>query len=63
LKTAVAARDGETVGVGWVTWPEKAVRDKAWELLMGPDSPMSGMDMPFDGRRMIFGAFETISET
>ena len=29
---------------------------------MGPDSPMNGLDMPFDGKRMIFGAFDTISE-
>lgn len=63
FKKAVAARDGETVAVGWVTWPDKAVRDKAWDTLMGPDSPMNGMDMPFDGKRMIFGAFDTISET
>ena len=54
--------DGETVAVGWVAWPDKAVRDKAWETLMGPDSPMNGLDMPFDGKRMIFGAFDAISE-
>ena len=61
-RKAVAAKDGETVAVGWVAWPDKAVRDKAWETLMGPDSPMNGLDMPFDGKRMIFGAFDAISE-
>ena len=30
---------------------------------MGPDSPKNGVDMSLDGRRMIFGALETISAT
>lgn len=63
FKKAVAAKDGETVAVGWIAWPDKTTRDKAWESLMGPESPMNGLDMPFDGKRMIFGAFDTISET
>ncbi len=62
FRRAVALKDGETVAVGWITWPDKATRDQAWEKLMGPDSPMNGMDMPFDGKRMIFGAFDGISE-
>lgn len=63
FKKAVALKDGETVAVGWITWPDKATRDAAWGALMGPDSPMNGLEMPFDGKRMIFGAFDTIAES
>lgn len=61
---AVQAKDGETVVFSWITWPDKAARDAAWPKVMaemkGDGASMS--DMPFDGRRMIFGGFETILE-
>ena len=63
FKKAVALNDGETVAVGWITWPDKATRDAAWAILMDPNGPMGGMDMPFDGKRMIFGAFSIIAES
>lgn len=61
FKRAVALQDGETVAVGWITWPDRAVRDKAWEALMA-DQRMMQMDMPFDGKRMIFAGFEVVAE-
>lgn len=61
FKRAVALKDGETVAVGWIAWPDKAVRDAAWEKLM-QDERMMGMDMPFDGKRMIFACFEVVLE-
>jgi uncharacterized protein YbaA (DUF1428 family) len=61
FKRAVALKDGETVAVGWITWPDKAARDKAWEALMA-DERMMQMDMPFDGKRMIFAGFEVVAE-
>jgi uncharacterized protein YbaA (DUF1428 family) len=61
FRRAVDLKDGETVAVGWITWPDKAVRDAAWEALM-KDARMMGMDMPFDGKRMIFAGFEVIAE-
>lgn len=61
FKRAVALKDGETVAVGWITWPDKAARDKAWETLMA-DERMMKMDMPFDGKRMIFAGFEVVAE-
>lgn len=57
FKRAVQAKPDETVVVGHITWPDRAARDAAWEKLM-KDSRMSGMEMPFDGKRMIYGAFE-----
>jgi len=59
FKRAVALEDGETVAVGWITWPNRATRDAAWEKLM-QDERMKASDMPFDGKRMIFGGFEQV---
>lgn len=61
FKRAVQAAEGETVAVGWITWPDKATRDAAWEKLMG-DPAMQQMEMPFDGKRMIFGGYDGINE-
>ena len=61
FKRAVALQDGETVAVGWITWPDRATRDRAWEALM-QDQRMMATPMPFDGKRMIFAGFELINE-
>lgn len=60
FRRAVALKDGETVAVGWITWPDKATRDAAWETLMA-DERMTALPMPFDGKRMIFGGFELVA--
>lgn len=62
FRRSVELKDGETVAVGWITWPDKATRDAGWEKLMS-DERMMGVDMPFDGKRMIFGGFEVVAET
>ncbi len=62
FKRAVALQDGETVAVGWITWPDRATRDKAWEALMQDDRMMGGDAPPFDGKRMIFAGFEVVLE-
>ena len=61
FKRAVALEEGETVAVGWITWPDKATRDAGWEKLMQDERMMAG-EMPFDGKRMIYGGFEQIAE-
>jgi uncharacterized protein YbaA (DUF1428 family) len=53
---AVQAKDDEVLVIGWATYPSKAVRDAANEK-MRSDPNMAGMEMPFDGKRMIFGGF------
>ena len=58
---AVALEAGETVAVGWITWPDRATRDAAWDKLM-QDERMTSLDMPFDGKRMIFGGFDLALE-
>ena len=60
---AVKREDDETVVLGWVDWPSKAVRDDAWKKVMAdPRMQPGAMQMPFDGKRMIFGGFEMISK-
>lgn len=61
FKRAVALKDGETVAVGWITWPDKATRDAGWEALM-QDERLMGFEPPFDGKRMIYAGFEVVAE-
>lgn len=56
---AVQLKAGETVAVGWITWPDKATRDAGWEKVM-TDARLSSTEMPFDGKRMIYGGFEVL---
>lgn len=58
---AVDAQDDETVTFGWITWPDRASADAAWQA-MSEDPAMRDMQMPFDGSRMIWGGFATVYE-
>jgi uncharacterized protein YbaA (DUF1428 family) len=60
---AVKAEDGENVVFSFVTWPDKQTRDKGWEKLMADPEMQPGQEpMPFDGKRMFWGGFQTITE-
>ena len=59
--TAVMRKDDETVVFSWVTWPSKEARNEAWAK-MQDDPEMTGMEMPFDGKRLIYGGFELLVE-
>jgi uncharacterized protein YbaA (DUF1428 family) len=63
FRRAVQATPDETVVFAWVEWPDRATRDAGNRTVM-EDPRMSGdaSSMPFDGRRMIFGGFETVLE-
>jgi len=56
FRRAVQAKADETVVFSWVEWPDKATRDAAMEKFRS-DPRMVPHDMPFDGKRMIFGGF------
>ena len=63
FRRAVKAEAGENVVFAWIVWPSKAARDAGHEKVMkDPRMQMSG-DMPFDGKRMIFGGFEILVDT
>lgn len=64
FRRAVQATAEETVAFSWVEWPDKATRDAAMKTMledprMDPNNP-ANPPMPFDGRRMIFGGFQTV---
>lgn len=60
---AVKCAADETVVFSWMTWPSKQARDEGWTRIMAdPRMKMDPADMPFDGRRMIFGGFDVILE-
>lgn len=62
LPMAVKCEADEVVVFSWITWPSRAARDAGNEAAM-KDPRFADWDMskmPFDGKRMIFGGFETI---
>jgi uncharacterized protein YbaA (DUF1428 family) len=60
---AVKAEDGEGVVFSFIEWPDKQTRDEAWAKIMADESLKPQGDMPFDGKRMFWGGFETILDT
>lgn len=61
FRGAVKAQDGEVVVFSWVEYPSKEIRNAAYEKMMtDPRMKDMGANMPFDGKRMIFGGFEPI---
>ena len=60
---AVKREDNESIVFSWVTWPSRAVRDAAWKVVMqDPAMQDDAYKTIFDGKRMIFGGFQTIVE-
>ncbi len=62
FRRSVKAEPGETVVFSWVVWPSKAARDEANPRLM-EDPRMQNYEMPFDGKRMIYGGFAVLLDT
>jgi len=60
---AVQRKPDETVVFSWVTWPSRQIRDEGWKKVMAdPRLQPDNNPMPFDGKRMIYGGFQTIVE-
>lgn len=58
---AVKATEDEAVVFSYIEYPSKAVRDAASERMMADPKMKELMESaPFDGKRMIFGGFESI---
>ena len=65
FRRAVQATDDETVCFAWIEWPDKATRDAGMARvseLFETDERLGaeGNPIPFDGKRMIFGGFESV---
>jgi uncharacterized protein YbaA (DUF1428 family) len=63
FKGAVKAESGENVVFSWIVWPSKQVRDEANQKMRNDPRMQMTPDMPFDGKRMIFGGFEVLIDT
>ena len=60
---AVQAKDDETVIFSWIVYSSRAERDAINAKVMADPRLKDSMnDAPFDGKRMIFGGFETMME-
>lgn len=58
---AVKAEEGEAIVFGWIEWSSKEDSDMAMQAMMSdPQFSPDKMQMPFDGKRMIFAGFEKI---
>lgn len=64
---AVDTREGESVVLRWIEWPDKARRQAVMERMdeivrADPRLDPAKNPMPFDGKRMIYGGFEPVVE-
>ena len=60
---AVKLKAGEVVVFSYIVYKNRAARDKINKKVMEDPrltAMMAGKDMPFDGKRMIYGGFETL---
>ncbi len=60
---SVKLKPGETVVFSWITYKSRAQRDRINAKVMADPrlkSMMDGKSMPFDGKRMIYGGFESL---
>jgi uncharacterized protein YbaA (DUF1428 family) len=60
---SVKLKPGETVVFAWITYKSRAQRDRVNAKVMADKrltEMMDGESMPFDGKRMIYGGFESL---
>ena len=60
---SVKLKPGETVVFSWITYKSRKHRDRVMEKVMKDPRLADMMDpktLPFDGKRMFFGGFDTI---
>jgi uncharacterized protein YbaA (DUF1428 family) len=57
---AVKASENEVVVFGWLEFPSKEIRSAAHEKMRSDPRIKTVSEMPFDGKRMIFGGFVPI---
>lgn len=66
FRRAVQAGGDESVAFSWIEWPDRETRDRAHaemqRKMQAGEIDQGHKDMPFDGRRMIFGGFSAILE-
>ena len=63
FRLSVKAEAGENVVFSWIVWPSKEARNEGMRKVMEDPRIAAMGDMPFDGRRMIYGGFEILLDT
>ncbi|MDB5412094.1 MAG: signal recognition particle, partial [Rubritepida sp.] len=60
---AVQAKEDEVVAFSWITYESREKRDEVNKKVMAdPRLKESMSNMPFDGKRMIYGGFKSFLE-
>ena len=59
FRMAVKAADDEKIVFSWIVWPDRETCDAAAKKMESSDMP-GPAEMPFDGKRMIWGGFSPI---
>ena len=58
---AVKREPGESVVIAWIVWSDQATRDAGpLKMQADPRAQHASNMMPFDGKRMIYGGFQTV---
>jgi len=62
--SAVNAKPDETIMFSYVLWPDKETREIGNEKVYADMQATGhdGLEMPFDGKRLIYGGFQSIIE-
>ncbi|MGB8699579.1 MAG: DUF1428 domain-containing protein [Thermosynechococcaceae cyanobacterium] len=60
---AVKCEENETVVFSWIVWPSREVRDEGNQKVMADPRMQQPEEMPFDGKRLIYGGFEMMVES
>lgn len=60
MPMAVKLEAGESVVFSWIVWPSREARDAGMKAVMEDPNCLKPEDMPFDGKRMIFGGFRVL---
>lgn len=63
FKRAVKAQEGETVVFSWIEWPDKETYENAGKKMESDERWQQMPEMPFDGKRMMWGGFAPIFES
>ena len=60
FKRAVQAKEDEAIVFSWIEWPDKQTYDAAAKKMETDPRWKEMPDMPFDGKRMIWGGFRSV---
>lgn len=58
MPMAIKLEAGEAVVFSWITWPSREARDAGMKAFM--EDARCPKDMPFDGKRLIYGGFRVL---